>query len=398
MIFYNKYVKGAVLLTLAALMLLFFCACSKTNDNGSAQSSSTADEAEVTSEVVTTIPESEPDEPAKYTIGVLLCGDNENDKFAYNGFVNAFEHRDFDQNGFHHNIILAECKDEKECKAKAQEFVSQNVDLIFAVGDTASVAAAKSTEVIPVIFCSVSDPMEAGLLTSTSAPDKNVTGVSDFTPCKEQMNFIKLLYPEAKKISAIYCATDENSILVSNIAQAEAETLGFEYNSYAASNEHQIAITVESAAKDGDVIYLCEDELTLSERKTIFKFAKEKKVPVFSSTGTFIKDGAVATCLPDYTELGYDAGELALIVLKGLKPINEIAVEYPRICINYVNEEYIDEFPIEEADVTIVSHVGNRNVAAQQISVQSQQSAYSDEEYMQKVISRAHSEMDSIIR
>lgn len=350
MIFCNKYFKGTLLSVLAFLILVFGCACSK---NNSSEKSATVDEVTAIAEDVTTEPATEPVSLAKYTIGVILCGESEEDTLAYNGFVKAFEARDFGQNGFHHNILVSNGKDEKDCRAKVQEFVSQNVDLIFAIGEKAAVSAAKCTQSIPIIFCNVSDPIEAKLMQSLTAPDKNVTGVSDFTPCKEQMEFIRTLYPKAKKISAVYCATDANSILVSNLAKAEAEALGFEYNAFTASNEHQLKISVESAAKDGDVIYLCEDELTLEQRKLIFKTAKENKVPVFSSTDTFIEDGAVATCLPDYTELGYDAGELALIVLKNLKPINEISVEYPNACINYINEEYQDKFSLDNTEVTV---------------------------------------------
>jgi len=352
MTFFNKYVKGAVLLSLSVLLLLSSAACSKKNSD-STSNTSTADEVSTTAINTTSQPATEPEALAKYTIGVIMCGDSEADKDAYNGFVSAFEHRDFEQNGFHHNIILSQAKDDEDCRAKAHEFVSQNVDLIFAIGEKAAVSASRSTTAIPIVFCSVADPIEAGLLDSPATPERNITGVSDFTPCKEQMEFLKTLYPKAKKISAVYCATDANSILVSTFAQAEAEALGFEYNSYTASNENQLKVTAESAAKNGDVIYLCEDELTLSERKAIFKTAKEKKVPVFSSTSTFLKDGAVATCLPDYTELGYDAGELALIILKDLKPVNEIAVEYPKVCINYVNEKNKDEFSLDNIDVTV---------------------------------------------
>lgn len=354
MTFFNKYVKGAFCFTLIVLMMLSFAACSKgESQNDETAVSSVADEDKKSSVTTTALSVSEPETDAKYTIGVLLCGDSKDDKAAYSGFLTAFEQRDFEQNGVHHNIILSECKDGNELKTKASEFVSQHVDLIYAVGEKAAIAAARATASIPIVFCNVADPIEAGLLSSASAPDKNVTGVSDFTPCKEQIEFIKTLYPKAKKISAVYCATDENSILVSNFAKIEAEAMKLEYNAFTASNKDQIKIAVEGAAKDGDVIYLYEDELTLSQRKTIFNTAKEKKVPVFSSTGTFIGDGAVATSLPDYIELGYDAGELALIILKELKPINEIAVEYPKACINYVNEAYLDKLPVDNSQVTV---------------------------------------------
>jgi len=341
MSFINRCLKFAVVLILSASMILSMFGCS---EKDVPKASATKDE-----EYIVPAP--------KYNIGVILSSDSKDDVDAYNGFCSAFEDRDIEKTGFHHSMTLMECTNEDECIKAANDLVESKVDLIYAVGETAAVAAKNATDTIPVIFCSVADPIEAGLLATPATPDKNVTGVSDFTPCKAQMEFLRELYPEAKKVSAVYCATDAKSILISNMAKAEAEALGLEYESYPASNEHQLKITAENAAKDGDVIYLCEDELTLSEADLIFEIANENKTPVFSSTLNFFSEGAVATALPDYTALGYESGELALICLKNLKPFNEIVVQYPESCKKYVNVKFFEELPVDSSEVIIVGAV-----------------------------------------
>lgn len=344
----NKYLKKLLLFTLIVLTAFSVSACKKAGDNKISDDTATKDE------ITPTATESASTEPvpayAKYTVGVILCGDSEDYTAAYEGFVKAFDERDVEQSGVHHNIILTKCSDKKECAAAASDFVSQEVDLIYAIGSTAAKAAAKATDTIPIIFSCVADPIEAGLLSSCVAPDKNITGVSDFTPAEEQIRFLRDVLPGVKKIGAVYCATDANSTLVSTLAQNEAENWGLEYNTYAASNEEQLKISVENALEKSDALYLCEDELTVEQSKLIFDEANKKKIPVISATDAFMTKGALMTSLPDYTDLGYNAGELALICLKGIKPINEISVEYPTLCLDYVSKSAMKRLSAELSD------------------------------------------------
>ena len=61
----------------------------------------------------------------------------------------------------------------------AAEFVRLKVDVIFAGGTEAAVAAEQATSVIPIVFPTAGDPVGSGLVSSLSRPGGNVTGLSN---------------------------------------------------------------------------------------------------------------------------------------------------------------------------------------------------------------------------
>ena len=351
MTFFNKYLKRPLSLLLALMMLFCICACgsaSDTDKDADKAKDPTKDEAlsdnmgtvDVAPENVI-VPTN-----VKYRVGVILCSNDQEGFDAYYGFIETFRDHDTENNGTHHEIHIANYESVEKCKEVVEEYIAGDVHLIFAVGKNAVLGASQATTDIPIIFCNIDDPKELGLMTSTVNPDKNITGVSDLTPSQNQVEFIKELLPGAKKISALHYATDANSILVSTLAQATAESLGLSYSSYSANNKSQLAATLDKALSDTDVLYVCEDELTLANMDAIMEAANKKNVPVISTGTKFMAKGALATTQPDYYKLGYSAGELALICLMEIKPLSEIAVEYPVDCINYVNREIAEKYSV----------------------------------------------------
>lgn len=297
-----------------------------------------------TSDVEETVPTTI---PAKYAIGVIQSDDDALSQHTYQGFTSAFTDKGYYQTEFH-SLSVINCNGDKDkCKDAAEKFVSDGVNLIFAIGEPAAVAAAKATDTIPVIFTGVSDPIEAGLLKSCETPDKNVTGVSNLTPVYKQLEFLSQLLPDAKKVSSIYMTTDENSILISTLAQSDAETLGLDYTSFTASSNEQVDTCIKNALEDCDVLFLIEDKITKKNADKIIKAANKKKIPVISTSESLLSSGCLATSVPDYTDMGYNAGELALILLKNLREVRDLSVEYPEVCINKVNEKVAADFGID---------------------------------------------------
>ncbi len=84
--------------------------------------------------------------------------------------------------------------------ALAADLVGRNVDVIFAAGPPATVAAKNATTTIPIVFSVGIDPVAAGLVASLARPGGNLTGfsiiASDLTP--KRLELLSELLPEAK--------------------------------------------------------------------------------------------------------------------------------------------------------------------------------------------------------
>lgn len=319
------------ILSFVLLVTLTFtlCACSKASSQGSDVS---------TNPVVPT---------PSYTVAVIRSAVDENNENAYNGFVSALKDNGFTE-GVNLTLVVNECEgDSKKAAAFAAQSTGDEVDLIFVTGEIAAKAAAKATTEIPIVFAGVADPIEAGLLKSCEKPNRNITGVSDFAPVNQQFKLIKTLLPKAKNISGLYYTSDENSILISTLAAKEAKTHGLTYTPYTAATKNEYKKSLLTGLNKGDALYISDDKLIDTYIDLIIKVAKDKKVPVFTSDKSLMDKGCVGTCLPDYTSIGYSAGELSLILLKDLKPISEISVEYADIYIDYVSKSAAEFYKID---------------------------------------------------
>ena len=60
----------------------------------------------------------------------------------------------------------------------AAELARKGVDVIYAFGPDAAVAAARATKTIPFVFWGVAFPVEQGLIKSFARPGGNVTGIA----------------------------------------------------------------------------------------------------------------------------------------------------------------------------------------------------------------------------
>ena len=82
--------------------------------------------------------------------------------------------------------------------------IVRECDLVLAIATDAAVAvqAAAKTEGkdIPILFTAVTDPVAAELVASLENPGGNITGTSDINPVKEQVELVKELLPEIKKL------------------------------------------------------------------------------------------------------------------------------------------------------------------------------------------------------
>jgi putative tryptophan/tyrosine transport system substrate-binding protein len=100
------------------------------------------------------------------------------------GLVAAF-HGGLRESGFveGQNLVIAFCWAEgryEQLRDLAAELVGMHVAVLMAAGGPPSALAAKAaTSTIPIVFSSVYDPVQLGLVASLNRPGANVTGVTN---------------------------------------------------------------------------------------------------------------------------------------------------------------------------------------------------------------------------
>jgi putative ABC transport system substrate-binding protein len=214
--------------------------------------------------------------------------------------------------------------DMNRANAIAKKFIDEKVDLIHAIATPTTQAVVKITKDIPVIFSSITDPVNAGIVPKDSAPGKktgtNVTGVSDRWPVFRQMEMYAKFVPKAKQWGTIYNAGEANSVVHIKEMREAAKKLGLELIEVTITDRSEVGRAVNSLVGRVQAIAISSDNTAISGVDDIVKVCNEKKIAFFAGDVDSVPKGAVAAYGMDYFLVGYSAGKKAVLALKGLKP------------------------------------------------------------------------------
>lgn len=271
-------------------------------------------------------------------IGVIQLAEHPALDDSYQGFVDALAERGY-ADGENIKIDYNNAGgDISNCSTIADKLVNNSSDLILAIATPAAQAVAAKTDTIPVVGTAITDFAEAGLVDSNDAPGKNVSGSSDMNPIAEQLNLLKQLVPDAKKIGIMYCSSEDNSRVQAEMAEAVCETLQLEWEEYTVSDSSMIQSVAESMIGKVDAVYIPTDNLLAEAMKTVTGVTNENGLPCIVGEEGMVENGGLATYGLSYYNLGRMAGEMAANVLEGgdigTMAVQNVAAADCTLCIN----------------------------------------------------------------
>ena len=176
-----------------------------------------------------------------------------------------------------------------------------------------------------------------------------MTGTSDLTPVKEQIDLLKQLVPDAKTVGVLYCSAESNSKIQADMAKEALAAVGMEGKDYTVSSSNEIQTVVQSMAGSVDAIYAPTDNVIAAGMATVGMVAADNKIPVICGEAGMVNQGGLATYGIDYYELGYMTGQQAVKILtEGADPA-EMPIEYlpAEKCELTVNQENADALGID---------------------------------------------------
>lgn len=271
-----------------------------------------------------------------YKVGIVQHGLGNASKDCYEGFVTELSERNILNNL---EIVYIVEDNEELCREKIKQLVDNGCDLLYTIGRFASEAAAEITTEVPIVFGAVNSPDEVGLVESNEVPGGNVTGVSSYTPCFEQIDLIPLLLPEAKKLATIYTHIDENSVLQGIIAKKEAENIGIKCDEYPIDDKEGLEAALEKIKEaETDVIYIPVDKFLSANISILNEFSYENKIPVICGDEATLELGAFATSEINYSSIGRKAAGMVNDILFLKKDVSTLSVNYKHDCTNIVNK------------------------------------------------------------
>jgi len=202
----------------------------------------------------------------------------------------------------------------------AQKFKSQNVTLAVGIATPTAQALVNALKDRPVIFSAVTDPVGAGLVASTDKGEKNVTGISDMTPVKAQIELLNRIKP-IETLGHVYTSSEANAVSLANIARDVCQQMGIKFVETTVSNSAEVKQAVQTIAGRVDGIYISNDNTVVSALAAVASVAKKYKIPVMSADPSSAQTTPVlAAWGHDYYKMGRATGRLVNRILKGEKP------------------------------------------------------------------------------
>ena len=228
--------------------------------------------------------------------------------------------------------------DQSNLASMSEKLVSGGNDILVGITTPATLALANNTKETSIIMGGITYPVEAGLIASESKPGNNITGVSDRTPIKQQLEIMKQVLPNMKKVGILYTSSEDNSVKQAQEAEKAAKELGLEVKVSTIANTNDIQQVTESLASQVDAIFVPIDNTIASAMATVVQVTDAAKIPVFPSADTMVADGGVLGVGVDQYQIGVETAKMVVKVLKGAQPA-DTPITLANKGVVYVNEE-----------------------------------------------------------
>lgn len=206
----------------------------------------------------------------------------------------------------------------------AKDLVAGNADVILTFSCPAAVAAKNATRTIPIVVTeSGGDPVATGLVKSLSRPTSNITGVSDMAIelAPKRLELLKEMVPTLGTVAMLWDVNDLGMTLRYQAAADAARTMGVRVQPLGVREPDDFDEAFASMVRDPpDAILMVSDALTRLNRRRVYEFAAEHRLPSTYERPDYVREGGLSAYSPDVDEIYDRATYLIDRILKGSKP------------------------------------------------------------------------------
>jgi putative tryptophan/tyrosine transport system substrate-binding protein len=206
----------------------------------------------------------------------------------------------------------------------AKDLVASNVDVILTFSCPAAIAAKNATTTIPIVATeSGGDPVATGLVKSLSRPSGNVTGVSDMAIelAPKRLEVLRDMVPTLRTVAMLWNVNDLGMTLRYQGAADAARTIGVRVQPLGVREPDDFDEAFASMVRDPpDAILMVSDALTRLNRRRVYDFAAEHRLPTTYERANYVREGGLSAYSPDLDEIYDRATYLIDRIFKGAKP------------------------------------------------------------------------------
>jgi putative ABC transport system substrate-binding protein len=207
--------------------------------------------------------------------------------------------------------------------ALAVDLVRRNVSVLVTTDRPSTLAAAAATTTIPVVFLTGRDPVEQGLATSFSRPDRNLTGINVFTTelGPKRLELLREMVPNAGEIAFI--VNPRSAAAAGQVNELTAAAKGFGQKiivlNVGAESDVNPAFETIAQRKVGAVLYSANlfYQVVLDR---LVALAARHAVPAMYEWREFVEAGGLMSYSASRAEAWRQVGLYTGRVLQGTRP------------------------------------------------------------------------------
>ena len=214
-----------------------------------------------------------------------------------------------------------------------QELKAANVDVVVTIGYPAAVAA-KASGLATVIAAGSGDPVVTGLVVSLARPGGNVTGISDDAAAlsTKRLGLLKAMSPQLRRVAMLWNKDDLGMSQRYDASAKAARDIDVTVVPLGVREPDDFNEAFAAMDRDPpDAILMVTDSLTLLNRKRVFEYAAEHRLPAIFEQDFMARDGGLMSYGADARESFDRAAALAANIFQGAKPADlpfEIPTRY----------------------------------------------------------------------
>lgn len=202
----------------------------------------------------------------------------------------------------------------------SNKFKSEKVTLAVGIATPTAQSLVNTLKDTPVVFAAVTDPVKAGLVASLKKGEKTVTGVSDMTPVKQQVQLL-LKIKKIKRLGHIYTSSEENAVVLAGVVKQACKELGIEYVETTVSKSSEVKEATQAIIRRVDALYISTDNTVVSAMSAVADVAMKNRVPIMSADPSSAESHPILAAWGfDYYKMGRATGKMIAEILKGKKP------------------------------------------------------------------------------
>jgi putative ABC transport system substrate-binding protein len=229
----------------------------------------------------------------------------------------------------------------------AAELVRLKVDTIVTGGNSATQAAKKATNSIPIVMTRASDPIASGFVVSLGRPGGIITGLSTLSPeiNGKRLELLKETVPKLTRVAVLGTSTSPGNAQELREVEVAAGALGVKLQYLDVLTGKDIEPAFRAATKGrAEAVLIMLGALGTSQRKEMAALGLKIRLPVIYESARSVEAGGLMAYGVSSLDLDRRAALYVDKILKGAKPA-ELPVEQPKnfeLVINLKTAKQID--------------------------------------------------------